>query len=278
MSFSETASNALRVALMIADTNNAKIHVIHVIKPIEAAEYTYIRQKVAEMLKATVDSAIKNLAQSECEKKDLITIPINFEVKAGTIGKTIEAFEREFEIDLTIIGTHGIMSLKEMIAGTTAMKILKHTSCPALTVPREFKKHTIKSVLYPIRNTDGYATKLDYLFPFVMKSKLRIHLLAILNSRKIEDAAIIEGKLKEVRDTIYVKEIEVTYEMQTSESVPRSIVGTSEKLDADLIVINATINKRKWYKIFTSYTFTNRMVNDSKTPILCVKPQLLKQQ
>jgi len=275
MNFSETASNALRMGIRFTLANRAELHVIHVIKSMELKQFANVRKKVLDMLKGAVKRTIKEMAKSDDEKIDIVTLLINFEVNMGTVGTAIAEFEKEFEIDLTIIGTHGVKSIKEVIAGTTAMDILKHTSCPALTIPLEFKKHTIASVLYPIRNTDGYATKLDYLIPFTVQSNLAIHLLAIYNVSHNEEIYALTDKLKEVRDNLNVGNIKVSYEIQASESVSRSILYTAEKMDLDLIVMNATMDK-KWYQLFASHSFTNRMINDSTIPILCIKPELLK--
>ncbi|GEP51031.1 hypothetical protein FNO01nite_17030 [Flavobacterium noncentrifugens] len=275
MNFTETASNALRMAVRIAVANKAQLNIIHVIKPMKLEQFANVHQKVVAMLKSVVTRTISDMTKESSDKIEIVTMTINFEVEMGDVGAIINEFEKSSKIDLTIIGTHGVRSLQEMWSGTTAMEILKHTSCPALTIPCEFKNTTIDSVLYPIRNTDGYATKLDYLIPFSIRSKLKLHLVAIYKVSDVDEVYGLTNKLKEVRDNINSEDVTVSYEIIASESISRSILEAAKKMKVDLIVMNATMD-RKWYDLFTSHSFTNRMINDSTIPILCIKPELLK--
>jgi len=274
MNFSQCALNALRIALLIAAENKAKLHIVHVTKAMDLHQFANVNRKVIGMLKDSVESVRKALNENSEIIIDILSLEINYEVKMGPIGKKIREFEMTEEIDLTIIGTHGIYGLKEMIAGTTAMEILKYTSRPVITIPKEFKKKRFESVLYPIRNILGTSEKFQYLTSFFETNNLRIHLLTIYSINNEKDAYALTNKMKELRDSIRDKAVKVSFETISSKSVSQTIVEVANKIDCDLIIINATMN-RKYYEIFSSHGYTNRLINDSIFPMLCVKPELI---
>ena len=68
----------------------------------------------------------------------------------------------------------------------------------------------------------------------------------------------------------------VVDDIVNSGNIAETILRTGEKMNADLIVINATLDTN-WYKFFSG-SFTQQIVNHSKTPVLSIKPILTEQK
>ena len=64
----------------------------------------------------------------------------------------------------------------------------------------------------------------------------------------------------------------ITCEVINCEDIAQKILEIAEKRMDDLMIINATLDK-KWYQFFKG-NFTQKIVNHSKIPVLSVKPEL----
>jgi nucleotide-binding universal stress UspA family protein len=61
-------------------------------------------------------------------------IPTRNYVRHGQVWKNLAAILRENEIDLIVLGTHGRSGLGKLLLGSVAESILRHASCPVLTI------------------------------------------------------------------------------------------------------------------------------------------------
>lgn len=273
LNFSENATNALRMALRISVANKAQLHVVHIVKPMPIVQFANVRTKTIAMLKSTLKRTVTNMQADAQEKIELVTLNANFDVRMGEIGKAIPEFEQDMEIDLTILGTNSNAGISKMITTTPAMDILKYSSCPVLTIPGEFSKTQIESVLFPVTNDFNVNDKIAWLVPITQKDHLKIHLLTVFDVNK-EDLIYEQlNNLKEIRNTIHYDQAKITLEAYASKSFPQAITEVAAKMHSDLIIINIEAYK-KWYDLFFGEDFSFRMIINSALPILCFNPNI----
>jgi len=97
---------------------------------------------------------LKTLAKRE-SKGDLNLTPI---LRSGNSFCGIITTARERAADLIVIATHGYTGAKRVVLGSTAERVVRHASCPVLTVPaRTTPRRTgkmppldLKKILVPI--------------------------------------------------------------------------------------------------------------------------------
>lgn len=131
--FSEHSERALRYAFSLAQEFEADIHLVHVLEPaVFRGVYT------SEAVMADVDVSLRdrfverleNLvpddARNWCHIETVCLTGIPF--------KELTAYTAENKIDLAVMGLRGIGLVESLLVGSTTDRLLRHVSCPLLSV------------------------------------------------------------------------------------------------------------------------------------------------
>ena len=152
--FSESALHALSYALEEACLHQAKLTLLHVLPP-DAVTDVYYTSACPEPPRMTGDPRLDALLESHgpsaptaarsdpdqgavTRLRDLM--PDTFrgvweaEVARGQPADAIIRFAHERDVDLIVMGTHGRSGLQHVFLGSVAEKVVRHASCPVLTV------------------------------------------------------------------------------------------------------------------------------------------------
>ena len=131
--FSDASEAALPYATAICRRFGATLHTAHVLSD---ASLLLVTGGVDYVSMGTIYED----AQSEAkEKLDRLAtrfegIPHRNYVRHGQVWKNLESIIEEGDIDLIVVGTHGRGGLGKLLLGSVAENILRHASCPVLTV------------------------------------------------------------------------------------------------------------------------------------------------
>ena len=230
--FSEASNNALEVALAMGNRHNAKIHLLHVVKPQFFIDPMGMHGAVPDVQKTLMDDAKANMKKHKeaVERKSRMTVDTH--VEAGNIALCISNYVLNNQRDLIVMGTHGTAGWNEFYLGSNAMATIRECTCPVLTVPPAFKKRSFNAVLYPIRNVDGVAEKYDYVKQIVEKNDAKIHLLGVAKLNDEYEVSILTGKLKAVREAILHNNEYISYETHQCENIAQKIleIATQETM------------------------------------------------
>lgn len=131
--FSLTSEAALPYATAICRRFGSTLHLVHVLSDTGLLMMT---GGVDYVSMGTIYEDAQNEAK---EKLDEIsarfeTIPHRNYVRHGVVWKNLAAIIEENGIDLIVVGTHGRTGLGKLLLGSVAEDILRHASCPVLTV------------------------------------------------------------------------------------------------------------------------------------------------
>lgn len=131
LDFSENNDKVLGSALKLANNNPSKLHLIHVVQPINEgyALNVYSKNFLAleeEALESATEQLIK-IAETANTPSDQIRTVVGD--RAGEIRELAE----EINADVIVIGSHGY-SGKKRVLGATANKLLHGAMCDILTV------------------------------------------------------------------------------------------------------------------------------------------------
>jgi len=131
--FSLTSETALPYAAAICRRFRSTLHLVHVLSDVGLL-----------MMSGGVDyvsmGTIYEDAHNEATEKlnqisaDFETIPHRAYVRHGAVWKNLAEIIEQNEIDLIVVGTHGRTGLGKLLLGSVAEGILRHASCPVLTV------------------------------------------------------------------------------------------------------------------------------------------------
>ncbi len=271
--FSETANNAVRVAVGMAIRQNASIHLLHVVESaymgITPDGFGVMGSLELPDFNDASDLLLKQMQHiSEIHK----SLSVKTLLDTGTVSQCVNKYIKEHNIDIVVMGAHGTSGVKEYFVGTNTYEVIKQASCPVLSIPSLFDEVGFNSILYPVRNVEGVVEKYDYVKPIVEKNDSAVHILGVCSVIEMEDVFVLSKKVTSVMEIVQHSKSHVTCEVINCEDIAEKILEVAEKRMDDLIIINATLDK-KWYQFFKG-TFTQKIVNHSKIPVLSVKPEL----
>ncbi|MEO6672681.1 MAG: universal stress protein [Ginsengibacter sp.] len=271
--FSETANNALRVAVGMAMRQHANIYLMHVVESanvgITPDGYGLLGTLEMPDLDKAADLLRKQQQQISVTNKDL---PVKTVLDTGSVSNCINKCIQENDVNLVIMGSHGSSGVKDYFMGANTYEVIKQAACPVLSIPASFDEVGFSSILYPVRNVEGVVEKYDYIKPIVEQNDASLHILGVSHEVEMEDLFLLSKKVEAVIEAIPHDKNYITCEIINCWDIAQKILEVAEKRMDDLMIINATLDK-KWYQFFKG-TFTQKIVNHSKIPVLSVKPEL----
>lgn len=134
LDFSPPSRRALRFAKEWAVLFGAEIRLLNVLEPITATEDfgTVPTGRVQRDFASRARSALQELARQEFPESARVSV----EVRKGTPDDEITGAACEWKADLILMATHGRGGLKHALLGSTTERVVRHASCPVLTLRR----------------------------------------------------------------------------------------------------------------------------------------------
>lgn len=134
--FSEFSDRAVQQAVDIAEQNNAKIFLLHVIDKLQQCAIDYCIP-LEVMQKVQTDSE-KEAAKKMQEEADKILkakkIDVVFDVKSGVPYEEILKEQQERKADLIVIASRGRTGILKTLVGSVAERVVREAKCPVLLV------------------------------------------------------------------------------------------------------------------------------------------------
>ena len=134
---SESANQALEVAIEVAEQYNAKLYGLQVVTEVPTLTDTGPPMsgldipKYEEELRKGAQEALKELVRGK--------VPDNIEVETfiemGKAAEVIITFAKEKQIDLIVMATHGRSGLSHLLLGSVAEDVIRHSPVPTLIIP-----------------------------------------------------------------------------------------------------------------------------------------------
>lgn len=134
--FSATSEAALPYATAISRHFGSTLHAVHVLSDASLLLMTGGTDYVSM---GTIYEDAHNEAKDKLEQicGHCDDIPHRCHVRHGGVWKNLAGIIEENHIDLIVVGTHGRTGLGKLLLGSVAEDILRHASCPVLTVGPE---------------------------------------------------------------------------------------------------------------------------------------------
>jgi len=128
--FSPHAAHALRHAAALAASAHAKLTVAWVTDPLLArAAVVYALDPKGEQAREDLDAFVTESLPSGASP------PLTLVLAVGAPDEEIARIAREEQVDLIVMGTHGLSGYKKMFFGSTTERVLRQAVAPVLAVP-----------------------------------------------------------------------------------------------------------------------------------------------
>jgi nucleotide-binding universal stress UspA family protein len=264
--FSEQATNALKVAAMLAKKYDADIYLLHMMEiPMQHIDPGAVKSDIPETLffMKLAHKKFEDLMDSDF----LEGITVHETVKADITFNEIKDACKEFNIDLIVMGSHGASGLKEMFIGSNAEKVVRSSDVPVLVIKNHHDSFDIKNFVFASdfkndnRETYKQAVKFAQLFD------AKIHLLLVNTANNFittyESRTLIDDFISGQTFENY------TVNVLNDTSVEEGILNFSAEIDADLIGIST--HGRQGIAHFFNSSISEDLVNHAKRPVITFK-------
>lgn len=273
--FSEQAQNALNVAFTLAKKNNSDIVLFHVIEPLMAQQGIQAQFRIdysqAEhfnlMVKAT-KAELENVASNAA----YAGVPIHVVVETGNFLQQAKKYAtKENGVRLIVSGTSGASGLEEVFTGSNTEKLVRHMTCPVLSVPRKMDNFEVNSVLFATNFSEEQYISLNRLQQLQVFWGNHIHLLYVNTPNNFLSSKELDKKREEFVRKSRLKNY--TFHTYSDKNEELGVLHASEDLNADVIVIPTHQRKGLWH--FFMGSIAEGIVNHAEKPVLTVNMKLM---
>lgn len=130
--FSAASLRALTEAVELAESREARIHLVHVL---DAAAFRVIGPDGSSLPETSRQEMIADARkQLEALGPQLASVAHDCSVRMGYGPDEIVALAQEVHADLIVMGTHGRRGLAHAVLGSTTEKVIRRARCPVLAV------------------------------------------------------------------------------------------------------------------------------------------------
>lgn len=134
--FSTYADKALQEGLFLAKQFNARLHLLHVVEDIQqcAADYCLAEEFVRQFRTSGIENSQLKL-KSELEKyPEAKALQVTTNVRVGRPEEEILKEEKEKNIDLIVIASHGKTGFLQYLMGSVAERVSRGAKCEVMLV------------------------------------------------------------------------------------------------------------------------------------------------
>lgn len=257
--FSEYSDKAVEYALFLAETQGARVTLMHaiVLHQHDINEEAHLQEYEAIVKKKEQESYRQLRQQNKHAETRGITIESRI-VRGVSAADCILEFVQKQTFDLLVIGSHGRTGFKKWIYGSVAEKVLRLSPVPVLTTHHSLKKFVLDKILVPIDFSDYSKESIhvardlakhynsQLIFLHVVEQPLYPAFYATSSSPLfVIDPRLREDALKKLRDFTGVEDMKGSSEYSTVNiehlvlegTVYQEIVGFAEEKKVDLIVM-----------------------------------------
>lgn len=133
---SENAMRAIDEVLDTMDTSKLHVHLLYACEPVQINEVAFNKEPLLDMLSIKKTREEAGLALLTPAKTRLESAGIAFDahVLSGNPAEVITDFSHEHNCDLIVMGTRGMGTIKNLLLGSVASKVIHLTEKPLLLV------------------------------------------------------------------------------------------------------------------------------------------------
>jgi nucleotide-binding universal stress UspA family protein len=275
--FSPAAVAAFPYAVALAEEFGAKLFAVHAKTP---ENYALPTTEVWPIANAQLERDTDDL------KRTLREIHPAFEseviIGEGGVAAVVEAIAKEKKADLIILGTSGRRGIGKFILGSTAEEVLRHATCPVLTVgphvaasaPHDKK---FRKILYATDFSETTPLAVAYAIGLVHEHAAHLTLLHVIEQPKASELVTpqeLEGAAMN-RLNLYVEHepgLAFPPKVMIAHGAPaEKILEVAEREKAELIVLGVRKNSDTLRASHLPVAIAHKVISQAACPVLTVR-------
>jgi nucleotide-binding universal stress UspA family protein len=269
--FSDSAVQAFKFAVEIANQSNGEIMLLNVIElpvmhdtvlmPTLSFEEAFLKD-----MKANAEKNFSKMRDKWAKEGPKVTTFIEY----GPTAHTIREFTTEKQADLVVMGTKGATGVKEFFVGSNTEKIVRWSRVPVIAVKKSVKASSIKNIVFANTLEDSKEQEVLTLKVKALQSffKAKLHIVYINTPGNFKRDVVTHKQLDAFAKRFMLKDFTLNvYNATDQEMGLRDFVG---EVGADLVAI-ATHGRRGLSHILSG-SVAEDVVNHIDCPIwTCVE-------
>ncbi|UCS91551.1 universal stress protein [Echinicola marina] len=271
--FSEEAENAFAFAKELATITQAHLKLLHVIEIPTAQNFNTMGEVglggddinnifVIEL----VEKRKKQIKAIEEENKDK-AYTFSTKIIFGNPYAGISNEVAEIKAELIVMGSKGSSGLEELLIGSNTEKVVRHASCPVITIKGEISPNDIKSIIFASDFTEENEAVIPHLKKIQANVNAQLHLVKINTPNSFESS---RESLKKINSFINKHQLDdVKIEIYNSDSEEDGIIQYAEDNNIDMIAM--ATHGRTGFMHLLSGSIAEDVVNHSKRPVWTMK-------
>jgi len=259
---SESSLNALDAAVNIAKKHQAVLRIVHVdennFHAMDDISSSYFANHINN---ADVINALVGAIQYRHDMKPVIVM------EEGNVADTIIKTSLLHHTDLIVMGSHGASGFRDGFIGNNTYNVIKHATCPVLSVPTRKKLNGLKKILFPIRPVTGALMPYEIVSGFTNPNSV-MEVLGV-TYRMILETAGLETIVSEIKDQLKKDQVTAKSLWIEGQSIADEIVRYANKTNPDLVVVTSALDVTSKPRYIGPHA--QKIIHSSKVPVLSIK-------
>ena len=263
--FSEQADNALRVAVQIAKEQDCEIYLLH---SMELPSHLANGTGGGAMPEALFFIKLAEKQFEELLKKDYLKgVNLHEALGHGEIYNDIKEASSNKEVDLVVMGSHGVNGFKEMFIGSNTEKVVRTSSIPVLVIKNNHPIFKVDNFVYATDFSEKGRKSFNEAQNFAKKMGAKMHLLYVNTPSGFKTTpqafGLMEGFVEGMGAENY------TLNVYNDVSVEKGILNFAKENNANLIGMST--HGRKGISHFFNGSISEDLVNHAQMPVITFK-------
>jgi nucleotide-binding universal stress UspA family protein len=274
--FSDAANNALNIAIILAKSLDAELHILHSLNSVQqyvdislttAGDITMPGMQPEVVLAAIQQETDRVNGKMKALENELIStgITIKTEVIQQALDFEINEIIHDNKIDFVVMGTHGSTGVKEAFIGSTAQKIVRIAKVPVLTVNVSSEAFKIEKI---VCCSDFTEEQINEQIPRVKRFadifNAKLDLVYINTPTYFEETKTVLDRIAQVKIDFALDDCDA--HIYNAFDIDEGIINFASEQNADVISM-ITHGYRGVKKLFSD-NVTESVVNHSEIPVL----------
>jgi nucleotide-binding universal stress UspA family protein len=221
-------------------------------------------------------NAEKSMAELE-RMEELQSLPHEVVMQSGETWEVLSRLVSDQNIDLIVMGTHGSGGIDKLMLGSTAEKVVRHATCPVLTIGPHVRLLSLErfgNILYATDFSSGSLRALNYALSLAEEDRAELTLLHIIESNPVSEAELVEWKRRdgERLSRLVPTDIDLPskpeIEVETGDPA-KEIVRLADTRNAELIVMGS--HSGGTVSTHLPWTTLHHILQQAHCPVLTVR-------
>jgi nucleotide-binding universal stress UspA family protein len=287
--FSRSSLKAIPYALAVARQFGAHVQLLHIVDTTQYPPPTLLTLPLVPL--AEWDKRLMKQLEAIALKYRTNGTVSALKPRSGTAYEEICATSREVNADLIVIATRGYTGIKHMFLGSTAERVVRHSSCPVLvvhlhgrhwngsTTPRSRTGFQLSRIVVPIDFSECSRLAFNYAVQLARDFNAELRLVHVINSHAYpfgdEHLALHASQLTRQAAEAAQKQMramaaksKIRYSARVIEGSPGMQICNAANEDVDLIVIST--HGRTGFKHVLIGSVAERVVRYAHCPVLVI--------